>query len=62
MDILSFLVISGVEMGGATWKIIDIIKSLFRAGNDISQLFKVSAKNFKKKGLIVHTLILPALS
>ena len=30
----------------------------FPTGNDILQLFKVFAKKFKKKGLIVHTLII----
>ena len=46
-------------MGGATWKIIEMIKNVFfPRGNDISQLFKVSAKKFKKKCLIVHTLLL----
>ena len=45
-------------MGGATWKIIEMKKNVFfPTGNDISQLFKVSAKKFKKKGLIVHTLL-----
>ena len=45
-------------MGGATWKIIEMKKNVFfPTGNDILQLFKVSAKKFKKKGLIVHTLI-----
>ena len=29
----------------------------FPTGDDISQLFKVSTKKFKIKGLIVHTLI-----
>ena len=46
-------------MGGATWKIIEMKKNVFfPTGNDISQLFEVSAKKFKRKGLIVHTLIL----
>ena len=45
-------------MGGATWKIIEMKKNVFfSTGNDILQLFKVSAKKFKKKGLIVHTLL-----
>ena len=35
-------------MGGTTWKIIEMIKNVFfPTGNDISQLFKVSAKKFK---------------
>ena len=41
-------------MDGATWKIIEIIKNVFfPTENDISQLFKVPAKKFKNKGLIV---------
>ena len=46
-------------MGGATWKIIEMEKNVFfPTGNDISQLFKVSAKKFKRKGLKVHTLLI----
>ena len=46
-------------MGGATWKIIEMKKNVFfPTGNDISQLFKVSTKKFKKKRLIAHTLLL----
>ena len=42
-------------MGGATWKIIEMIKNVFfPTGNDNSQLFKVSAKKSRKKGLIAH--------
>ena len=45
-------------MYGATWKIIEMEKNVFfPTGIDISQLFKVSAKKFKKKGLIVRTLL-----
>ena len=44
-------------MGRATWKITEMIKKI-PTGNDILQLFKVSAKKFKRKGLIVHALLL----
>ena len=45
-------------MGGATWKNIVVNENVFfQTGNDILQLFKVSAKKFKKKGPIVYTLI-----
>ena len=45
-------------MGGATWNIIEMINNVFfPTGNDISQITKVSAKKFKGKGLIVHTLL-----
>ena len=37
-------------MGGATWKIIKMKKNVFfSTGNDISQIFKVYVKKFKKK-------------
>ena len=58
MDIVSFWGISGVENGRSNLENNQMIKNvLFLTGNDISQLFKVSAKKFKKKGLIVHTLV-----
>ena len=57
-DIFSFWVIFGVKNGQSNLEKIIMIKNVFfPTGNDISQLFKVSAKKSKKKGLIVHTLI-----
>ena len=45
-------------MGGATWKIMEMKKNVFfPTGNAISQLFKVYAKKFKKKGLIIQILL-----
>ena len=50
-------------MGGTTWKIIEMKKNVFfPTGNDMLQLFKVSAKKFKKKGLIVQILVWPNMA
>ena len=59
MDIFSFWGILGVKNGRSNLENNRNDKNVFyRTGNDILQLFKVSAKKFKKKGLIVHTLLL----
>ena len=59
MDIFPFWGILGVKNGRSNLENNRNDKNVFyRTGNDILQLFKVSAKKFKKKGLIGHTLLL----
>ena len=58
MDIFSFWGILGVKDGRSNLENNRIDKKcIFPTGNHISQLFKVFAKKFKKKGLIVRVMI-----
>ena len=57
-DIFAFWGILGVKNGRSNLENNRNNKNVFfLTCNDISQLFKASAKKFKKKGLIVHTLL-----
>ena len=58
MDVFSFWEILGVKNGRSNLKNNqNYARCFFPTGNDISQPFKVSVKEVKKKGPIVHTLV-----